>query len=450
MTTAPPPSASGFLINLVAGLCYVAAMLGVRFLDPEMPIINVAMICLAAGILPIILGEFLILKVHRRPRAALLPPSPPDRQRIKTKTIGYMVALGGALVVHLIWAQLFFSFFEPFLVFLPILLAVLGIGGWLYIDYTDPRLAEPNDSLYHFGLFARGRWRECDMTAVRKCVLSVALRVFFMPIMYVYMAMFLSAVLTQDPMEAAQAMTEITDISTLSQIGIFKVLLIAYLIFCAMDVLFATIGYLMVFRPMDSDIRSIEPTFVGWISCIICYSPFWEMIFLKYVLFNFYHNPAWYVWFENNTTLLTIWGILVIGAMLLESGTTMTFGARFSNLTYRGLISAGPFRLTKHPQYIAKLMNRFLFYVPFLAVGGLMDVAHQFALFFLLCFIYYLRARTEENHLSRFPEYVEYAQWVDKHGLFRFMGRIHQGLGFDPARAQAGKLFPSLSKPPAA
>ena len=38
--------------------------------------------------------------------------------------------------------------------------------------------------------------------------------------------------------------------------------------------------------------------------------------------------------------------------------------------------------------------------------------------------IYFLRARTEERHLSKDPKYVEYALWMNEHGWLRFLNRI--------------------------
>jgi hypothetical protein len=46
--------------------------------------------------------------------------------------------------------------------------------------------------------------------------------------------------------------------------------------------------------------------------------------------------------------------------------------------------------------------------------------------------IYFLRARTEERHLSRDPTYVEYALWMNEHGLFAFIGRWFPLLRYKP------------------
>jgi hypothetical protein len=42
----------------------------------------------------------------------------------------------------------------------------------------------------------------------------------------------------------------------------------------------------------------------------------------------------------------------------------------------------------------------------------------------LINVIYFLRARTEERHLSADPKYVEYALWMNDHGTFAWIGRL--------------------------
>jgi len=47
--------------------------------------------------------------------------------------------------------------------------------------------------------------------------------------------------------------------------------------------------------------------------------------------------------------------------------------------------------------------------------------------------IYWLRARTEERHLSRDPVYVEYALWIEKNGIFRWVGQAIPLLRYRPS-----------------
>jgi len=100
----------------------------------------------------------------------------------------------------------------------------------------------------------------------------------------------------------------------------------------------------------------------------------------------------------------------------------VTFGVRFSNLTHRGILTNGPYRFTKHPAYITKNLSWWLISIPFLHAPATAAIRHSIALGCINT-IYFLRARTEERHLSRDPVYVAYALWMNEHGVLRFLGR---------------------------
>ncbi len=55
--------------------------------------------------------------------------------------------------------------------------------------------------------------------------------------------------------------------------------------------------------------------------------------------------------------------------------------------------------------------------------------------------IYYLRAKTEERHLSLDPVYVQYARWIDAHGIFRWCAAF-------PCWAGSPRGGPEFSGPP--
>jgi len=42
----------------------------------------------------------------------------------------------------------------------------------------------------------------------------------------------------------------------------------------------------------------------------------------------------------------------------------------------------------------------------------------------IINYMYFMRAKTEERHLSRDPTYVAYALWMNEHGWLRFLNRI--------------------------
>ena len=73
--------------------------------------------------------------------------------------------------------------------------------------------------------------------------------------------------------------------------------------------------------------------------------------------------------------------------------------------------------------------------VPFISDQGWQMGLRNCCLLALLNLIYFARARTEERHLSRDPDYVAYALWINDHGLLRHVGRL---LPFLRYRAPAG------------
>ena len=112
---------------------------------------------------------------------------------------------------------------------------------------------------------------------------------------------------------------------------------------------------------------------------------------------------------------------------------TVSFGYRFSNLTHRGIVTHGLYRLTKHPAYVTKCLSFWMMAIPFIPAQGWDEAARQSLALAGISLIYWLRARTEERHLSRDPVYVEYALWIEKNGIFRLVGRAIPLLRYRPS-----------------
>lgn len=437
-----PKSSSSFLINLFGGVCYISAVhLAMKFY-PDIDAFMLFVVSLVSALVPIVLCEILFLKVHLRPHVGLLSKQKPNKERVAIKLLGYYACL--LLVMGLYFVIPMYSddeFYSAFLVFFLPLMIVYIIGGWIYISEFDSRLKDPEDALWHFGNFIMGRWSIVDKDSVLKLLRSVILRGYYIPVMVVYFTINIESMMEGHEVFVSSYMSDFKNIAAYGYV-LLKFFVLVYFYLAVMDVLFGLIGYLMTFRVLDSNIRSTEPTFIGWFVCLVCYYPFWETLFLKHFFIDFYEGAKWTEWFSNMPTWsILLWGMLVILSMGLEALTTLTFGIRFSNLTYRGIVTEGPFRFTKHPQYVFKMFNRFFFCMPFLSVYGVLGSIHSMVLFMGICFVYYLRARTEENHLSNFPEYVEYANWINENGVFRFMGKYFPFLIYSEEKAKAGKLF---------
>lgn len=424
---------------MFGGLCYVVAVMVALAFQPHISIFDLCLIGLVSAIIPIMFCEVVFLKVHKRPRVGLVQKSKPDRQRLSIKLLGYYTSLALVFSLYLFFPVYEEKFFFNANMIMLVSLLVFIVVGWIYISEFDPRMKDPYDDPYwHFGNFVCGRWKDADSGKIGAHLKSLALRAFFLPTMLAYFSVCTSLFINghDDYVHSL-----LPGLDNLPGSFILKFILMTYFLLMTIDVLFAAIGYLMTFKVLDTDIRTTDSTFMGWAVCILCYSPFWEAIFITYLFNDLYYNPPWHTWMASSPWFIPVWGSLVIIFQALESLTTLSFGFRFSNLTWRGLMATGLFRFTKHPQYVSKTLNRFFYYVPFLSTAGLAGALTNTAMFAGVCFIYFLRARTEENHLTRYPEYVEYAQWIDENGIFRGAGKIFPFLKYSEARSLKGKIF---------
>ncbi|HEX9138763.1 MAG TPA: isoprenylcysteine carboxylmethyltransferase family protein, partial [Steroidobacteraceae bacterium] len=153
-------------------------------------------------------------------------------------------------------------------------------------------------------------------------------------------------------------------------------------------------------------------------------------------------NLFWDTWLQPWPWLQNAWGGAIILLSLIYALSTVAFGLRFSNLTHRGIITGGPYRLTKHPAYLSKNLSWWLISVPFVLRPDALASLRHCALLLLLNGVYFLRARTEERHLSNDPNYVAYAQWMNEHGMLRALGRILPWLRYQAPAAPIGSSQP--------
>ena len=187
------------------------------------------------------------------------------------------------------------------------------------------------------------------------------------------------------------------------------------------DVCFGTVGYILTLRPLDSHIRSANPYLSAWIAALVCYPPF-LLMGLDGPL-NYRNNTQeWMIWLEGHDSLLMFWGGTLILLTAIYAWATVIFGIRFSNLTHRGIITNGPYRLFKHPAYLSKNIYWWLLHVPFLSTAGTLDALHNCLLLLIVNVIYYARAKTEEKHLMADEAYRQYSAWIAKHGLLERIG----------------------------
>lgn len=185
--------------------------------------------------------------------------------------------------------------------------------------------------------------------------------------------------------------------------------------FYLVDVTFASIGYLSTSKAIGAQIRSSNGLWVAWISTLICYPPFF-IWFGDLGLTQYKNSADWSFWIESET-LQFFWGAAILFLTGVYAWATIAFGVRFSNLTYRGVITTGPYRWVKHPAYLAKNISWWLIYMPFMPGQKITALIFSCLGLCMVNFIYFLRAKSEERHLKQYQEYREYSEWLSQHSV---------------------------------
>lgn len=240
----------------------------------------------------------------------------------------------------------------------------------------------------------------------RVAVLSTILKAFFAPLMVMWvMVSILDAI--------ARTSTLFAEGVPIDELGAwfdqFGFLLLLKLILIV-DVLYFTVGYLVELPPLGNEIRSVDPTWTGWAAALLCYPPFnqFTVAILGSELTDLpqFANP--WVHLGLRITILVL--------MAVYASASVALGLKASNLTHRGIVARGPYRLVRHPAYTCKNMAWWIGSAPLVSaafahstVAGLQAVASVGG----WTLLYVLRALTEEDHLRRVDgDYAAYAAKV--------------------------------------
>ena len=180
----------------------------------------------------------------------------------------------------------------------------------------------------------------------------------------------------------------------------------------SIDVSLAWCGYVITSRWLDNETQSTDPTLQGWFVCLLSYPP------LTIAGYYFVFPSEGQLINIQNEYFVTFFTLLLVTSFLIYTLSTIVFGVRFSNLTHRGIIRKGPFAYIRHPAYTSKNIGWWLGIFPVLIyfyISG--TYSFGFVLISTIALIaqsywYYLRAITEERHLSVDPAYLEYCEKV--------------------------------------
>lgn len=274
-----------------------------------------------------------------------------------------------------------------------------------YISWTERRTSFQEDGYYRFGQLLSGQ-RRWDWSEQRDWLLMWTVKIIFIPLMYSWLIL---------------SVTELLHISWRINPGL---IITAIFIFgLSIDLLVATGGYLLASRLLGNEVLSTDRHWLGWLSCLICYPP---LVFILHEVKKQTDNIDWSQWLLPSEPLYWFWAAAITSTWLVYWISTLHFGLRFSNLSWRGLVDTGPYRYTKHPAYISKNIYWWLHTVPFVGVATQLDLLRNLLGLSFVSLVYYLRAKTEERHLMAFPEYRAYSQHIDQYGLLARLKRPWQ------------------------
>lgn len=365
--------------------------------------------------LPMALWSVLIDKVHlrhstgidwkqKRPLADVMPVS-------VIKLCGlwatWAVLAAGYSLARWYWSGSYLFAMEV-LTFAMLPLVALSIP---YVIWLDRHLVEPRDGTWHFGAFmlgggvvGRDTW---DTAQIAKHWRAWIIKGFFGAFMISILPGGFAQIVEADAAQVIDSPVQ------------FAMALVTLLF--VIDVQIGTVGYLLTLRPLDAHIRSGNPLLAGWLAALICYPPFvWGIIGANNQVLSYeVGTPGWAHWFAGNALLMWLWGGVLVVLTGIYAWATVVFGIRFSNLTYRGVLTNGPYRFTRHPAYLSKNLFWWASVLPFLVTTGSVADAVRNTIFLLIVNgIYYWRARTEETHLlAEDPKYREYHAWMAQHGV---------------------------------
>jgi protein-S-isoprenylcysteine O-methyltransferase Ste14 len=407
-----PKSVTSFRINLIALVCLLVGLYCINiYQGPDFGLsytrLIIAKMCflMLCWSLPVIILEYFYFRRLKHFDHGRL-----DVRRALIKTMALYFTLSIVALVYWIAPEYHGSFYKPYWELLRVVLPVVLIGSLPYFYLTGGFIEDSMDSYSLLGFRILGARQNDDTAIIRNHFLGWLVKLFFLPLMTVYMYNTTRYFVTADPAQV------------FSNFRLFYQF--AWELIFAIDLIIVTIGYLLTLKLLDSHIRTAEPTLGGWVPAIVCYEPFWAAVSASYLAYN-KNNYSWGSWLGGNETGYLIWGSAILILITIYSLSSIAFGIRFSNLTHRGIITNGPYRYSKHPAYISKNLSWWLIAIPFIVVNDNYTASLQACLMLLgVNAIYYMRAKTEERHLSWDETYQQYAQAIEQQGLFAKVKRV--------------------------
>jgi protein-S-isoprenylcysteine O-methyltransferase Ste14 len=349
-----------------------------------------------------VLVDMVWCKVHHRASTGLdWTKFNPSLSRSLVKLVGLTGSF--SVLFFLYWVLPEYSNGDYYNTYYDMLWGVLPVCAPLaavYVYYVDGYMREPRDGFYHAGLMTLGRVENVNFPVLSQHALSWLVKGFFTPLMFVPLCKDVQDLLT-------------INFNDLETWGDTFGWVYSFLYFT--DLHFACIGYIFTFRLVDTHVRAAEGSLFGWVVALMCYAPINTVTGYYFVYGS---DTEWGAWLEDTPVLAIFWGSAILLLTLLYTVSTVFFGLRFSNLTNRGIITAGPYAFTKHPAYLCKNLSWWLVSIPFVSSDGWQTAVRKCLGLVFFNGVYLLRAKAEEAMLASDPVYAKYSRQMDRQGMF--------------------------------
>jgi len=352
--------------------------------------------------------SLLVDKVHRRPSTGIDWKRPRPLAAVIEVSVTKLAGLWATWLLIAAFYCLGRWYWDGQYLFAMRVLAIAAVPMFVlsvpYVMWLDRFLVEPRDHAWHFGAMLIGR-EPWEADEVRRHARAWMIKGFFTAFMISILPPGFAAVVEADFAAIAGDPVRLGS-------SLFELLFV-------IDVQIGTVGYLLTLRPLDAHIRSGNPFLAGWIAALICYPPFVYGFMGQNGMIQYeYQTASWGYWLAGHDALLWLWAAGLVALTGIYAWATAAFGIRFSNLTYRGVLTNGPYRWTRHPAYLSKNLFWWLSAMPFLVTtGSPLEAVRNTVFLGVISAIYFWRAKTEEAHLlAEDRKYRVYHAWMAEHG----------------------------------
>lgn len=249
-------------------------------------------------------------------------------------------------------------------------------------------------------------WQQRLVREDRVAVLATLLKMFYAPMMWMMLVMYCMGALANGGAIIAAGMAGYGFQALFDRYGFWFLMQVILFV----DVIVYTVGYLVELPRLRNQIRSVDPTLLGWAVALLCYPPF-NPIARAILGAQISEFPQ----FDDPTVHLVLNSVL-LALMAIYAAASVAMGFKGSNLTHRGVVARGPYALVRHPAYACKNLAWWIGSVPLVSAAfghSLFDGIQSIASVAGWTMLYVLRALTEEDHLRSVDgEYAVYATKV--------------------------------------